>query len=371
MRSTACALLYSMGLAAMVSLLTGCERPSMETVQRGYRGNGMELVINPRLQAEQIAKNEAPESLPPASSDGPRAAQVYQNVKVLGHLSAGEFTRTMVSITNWVAPQQGCTYCHNPANFADDSLYTKVVARRMLQMTQRVNADWKPHVGATGVTCYTCHRGNPVPAEVWFAQAPSGRPGAMLGSKAGQNEPALQVGYTSLPSDPFSTYLLGAQEVRVAAKTALPDRFEKNPAGTMSAEHTYGLMMHFSKSLGVNCTYCHNTRAMGEWTNNPVTRQTAWYGIRMVRELNTAFLDPLGPVYPAQRLGELGDAPKANCATCHQGAYKPLYGASMLAAHPELASYPGASKVAANAVTATAGSGDPKGDKKSKRAQSD
>jgi photosynthetic reaction center cytochrome c subunit len=110
---------------------------------------------------------------------------------------------------------------------------------------------------------------------------------------------------------------------------------------------------------------------MGEWANNPVTRQTAWYGIRMVRELNTAFLDPLGPVYPAQRLGELGDAPKANCATCHQGAYKPLYGASRLPAHPELARYPGAGKVAVNASAATAGSGDSKGDKKSKRAQSD
>jgi photosynthetic reaction center cytochrome c subunit len=28
--------------------------------------------------------------------------------------------------------------------------------------------------------------------------------------------------------------------------------------------------------------------------------------------------------------------PKANCTTCHQGAYKPLYGASMLADYPEL-----------------------------------
>jgi mono/diheme cytochrome c family protein len=26
----------------------------------------------------------------------------------------------------------------------------------------------------------------------------------------------------------------------------------------------------------------------------------------------------------------MGDVAKVNCATCHQGAYKPLYGASML-----------------------------------------
>ncbi len=37
----------------------------------------------------------------------------------------------------------------------------------MLQMTRAINAQWKQHVADTGVTCYTCHRGQPVPAEVW------------------------------------------------------------------------------------------------------------------------------------------------------------------------------------------------------------
>jgi outer membrane protein OmpA-like peptidoglycan-associated protein len=32
----------------------------------------------------------------------------------------------------------------------------------------------------------------------------------------------------------------------------------------------------------------------------------------------------------------LGDAPKANCGTCHQGVYKPLFGANMLKDYPEL-----------------------------------
>ena len=319
-----------------VALLAGCERPPMETVQRGYRGTGMEQVANPRLVAAQIPLNTAPDALPEASAEGPKAAQIYQNVKVLGGLSAGQFVRTMTAITSWVAPEQGCVYCHNPANFADDSLYTKVVARRMLQMTQHLNSDWKPHVGSTGVTCYTCHRGNPVPAQVWFTEPEKGRPNGMLGARFGQNEPARKVGYSSLPLDPLTPYLLGNEEIRVASKAALPDRM--NPNGVKEAERTYGLMMHFSQSLGVNCTYCHNSRATGEWENNPPTRLTAWHGIRMVRDLNQRYLEPLTPVYPAERLGELGDAPKASCATCHQGAYKPLYGVSMLDAHPELAS---------------------------------
>jgi photosynthetic reaction center cytochrome c subunit len=31
-----------------------------------------------------------------------------------------------------------------------------------------------------------------------------------------------------------------------------------------------------------------------------------------------------------------GDVAKVNCATCHQGAYKPLYGFPMIKDHPEL-----------------------------------
>ena len=33
---------------------------------------------------------------------------------------------------------------------------------------------------------------------------------------------------------------------------------------------------------------------------------------------------------------ESGDVAKVNCATCHQGAYKPLYGAAMAKHYPEL-----------------------------------
>jgi photosynthetic reaction center cytochrome c subunit len=46
----------------------------------------------------------------------------------------------------------------------------------------------------------------------------------------------------------------------------------------------------------------------------------------------------LKPVFPAARLGPLGDVPKVGCATCHQGAYKPLYAAPMLKNYPALAS---------------------------------
>jgi photosynthetic reaction center cytochrome c subunit len=340
------------GLLAAATLLAGCERPPIEAVQHGYRGTAMAQIYNPRTVAAQAPLNAVPESPAPASPDGPKAGQIYQNVKVLGDLSVGEFARHMISITAWVSPKEGCTYCHVGENFADDGKYTKVVARRMLEMTQQINANWKNHVAQTGVTCYTCHRGNPVPANVWFTEPPQAKASTFLGNRAGQNIAAPSVGLASLPGDPFTPFLLGAEPIRVNGPTALPTG---NRMSTKQTEWTYSLMEHMSTSLGVNCTYCHNTRAFQSWDDAPPQRVTAWYGIRMARELNNDYLLPLTASFPANRLGPTGDVAKIGCGTCHQGAYKPLNGVSMLAGHPELAAPRQAAPVpAAPAASATA-----------------
>ncbi|MGE4241289.1 photosynthetic reaction center cytochrome PufC [Ramlibacter sp.] len=332
------------------ALLSGCERPPVLSVQSGYRGTGMEQVYNPRLLAEQAPGQAMPAALDPASPDGPKAGQIYQNVKVLGHLSIGEFARNMTAITAWVAPKEGCTYCHNPANFADDGKYAKVVARRMLQMTQHINTDWKTHVADTGVTCYTCHRGNPVPPSVWFT-AEGAKPGnRMSGNKGGQNAPAESVAYASLPNDPFTPFISQSLSSRVIGPTALPTG---NRASVKQAEWTYGMMMHMSDSLGVNCTYCHNSRSFASWESSSPQRVTAYHGIRLARDLNVSYLEPLTSTFPKERLGPNGDVAKVNCATCHQGAYKPLNGAKMLQSHPELAR-PGPAMPAAAAASAGA-----------------
>jgi photosynthetic reaction center cytochrome c subunit len=95
-------------------------------------------------------------------------------------------------------------------------------------------------------------------------------------------------------------------------------------------------MVYMSNSLGVNCTFCHNTQSFGDWALSPPQRTVAWNGIRMARELNTEYLLPLGKVLPPNRLGPTGDAPKAACATCHQGVNKPLYAAAMAKDFPGL-----------------------------------
>lgn len=324
----------SLALAAL--LISGCERPPVESTQVGYRGTGMVDVQNPRDPKEAMAY---PDATPLASSRGPRAGDVYQNVQVLGDLSVAEFTRLMTAITEWVSPEQGCNYCHNPQNLASDDLYTKVVSRRMIQMTQYVNEDWDDnHVKSTGVNCYTCHRGKNVPEYIWFTSTgEQSDMAANAGNLMGQNQASQATGYTSLPVDPYTTYLTSPDNprARIIPEAMFPS--EDYYATIQQTESVYGLMFHLSSSLDVNCTYCHQTASFQSWDISNPARRNAYFGIEMVRALNADYLTPLQPVYPDYRLGELGDAPKAYCATCHQGQKKPLNGAPAIDMYPSLA----------------------------------
>jgi len=313
------------------------ERPPMEGIQRGFRGVGMEQVYNPRFLAEARDENQAPLSLPRLPDAGGKAGVVYKNVQVLGGESVGNFTRLMASITNWVSPTQGCAYCHDVNNMAADTLYTKVVSRRMIQMVQHINADWKTHVAETGVTCYTCHRGQPVPANIWYNNPGPVQAGGFAQSPAGKNHPTAVANSSSLPFDPFTPFLEQDNNIRIVSQTALPGT---DRSSIKQTDWTYSLMMHFSQALGVQCTYCHNSRSWTDWSQSTPARVTAWYGIRMVRDVNNNYLDPLHTVFPEVRLGPEGDSPKVNCATCHNGVYKPLFGVSMVTDFPELRTVP-------------------------------
>jgi photosynthetic reaction center cytochrome c subunit len=322
-------------LALGALLIAGCNNPSTNSVQRGYRGTGMVQLYSPTQSATLAANNTIPAVLA-IPAGGPAAKTIFKNLQVVGDLDISQFTGLMGAINTWVAPQVGCPYCHVDGDLASDAKYTKVVARRMLQMVRRINTDWKPHVAATGVTCYTCHRGQPVPANIWFRDpGPVTAKGGMLGNRAGQNSVGVKVAYSSLPYDPLTKYLDQANEIRVMSNGPLiaPNH---QAVGIKDAESTYALMMNISQSLGVNCTYCHNSQNFADWKISTPQRNTAWVGIRMVRELNGDYLGPLASVLPPNRHGPLGDGPKVGCVTCHQGAYKPLFGTPMAKDFPAL-----------------------------------
>jgi photosynthetic reaction center cytochrome c subunit len=319
-------------LTTAMLLTAGWSHPPIHGAQGGYRGLGMvQLSTN---ESERLLKlaNQLPEPIDKASPEGDKAATIYKNVKVLTDLSTDQFNRVMLAMSNWVAPpDQGCNYCHNPNDMSDDSLYTKRVARVMLQMTRHINKDWQAHVAQTGVTCYTCHRGQPVPANIWFNE-PS-RESGFAATNYGFGHPDKFNGSTAMSTDPFPDLLNASGAIRVQATQALPTSHKSTVQAT---EKTYSLMMAISNSLGVNCTFCHNSREFGQWSESTPARVVAWHGLQMTQDLNEKYLMALQQEWPANRLGPDGDGPKLYCATCHQGAQKPLLGVSLAKDWPEL-----------------------------------
>lgn len=318
--------------------LAGCDRA--DSVQRGHRGTGMLQLYDSGYAARAVDDNQIPEPEPVEEPDPelPMVGEVHKNVQVLTDLNVLEFSRLMQAMSTWVSPEEGCEFCHNPNNLASDEKYAKVVARRMLVMTREINSKWSSHVADTGVTCWTCHRGQAVPSGDWFRHPGEGDTMQNVIGHRGQQNTAgvVAVGNSSLPYDPLSTYLNTEEpNIRVQGNDALQTG---NRQSIRQAEFTYGLMIYMSQSLGVNCTYCHNTRALAAWDQSTPQRATAWYGIRMVRDLNVNYLNPIASLLPKHRLSAEGDGPKVGCLTCHKGAYKPLFGQSMLGpeGHPEL-----------------------------------
>ena len=113
----------------------------------------------------------------------------------------------MISITEWVAPEQGCAYCHDDENLAADTVYTKIVARRMLQMTRHINADWKPHVAATGRHLLHLPPRQTGAANIWFNNPGPPQARRNGGQTPQQNHPGKSNGLTSMTLDPFTPYL--------------------------------------------------------------------------------------------------------------------------------------------------------------------
>lgn len=316
------------------------------SVQSGPRGTGMSKAefyyfAKPDPSIEEYYTDD------PIIPEGgePLAKDIYENVQVLGDLTEDNFNRLMNAMTVWVAPDEGCAYCHGDGDvetYGSDDLYTKVVSRRMIEMTQNINENWDGHVNANaevGVNCSTCHRGQNVPSEIWFKNTPI-LDTNMAGWSANQNRATSTSQFTSLPSDALEEYLVNYEQITVHD---LESRVAGSPADgeTRTIQHTertYSLMNYISNSLGQNCVFCHNSRAF--YDTEQVTPQwaTASLGIAMVQELNNDYLIPLEGEYPEERLGPVHmDAPKAACKTCHKGYNKPYQGMNVIADWPELA----------------------------------
>jgi len=328
----------AVGAAVVVAVLLMLYGAAYQTdsVQTGPSGTGMSYQKFKSAQApdpaiEDFARTRTQPIVP---TGGERLArEVHGNAPPeLSELTVANYDRLVEAMRAWTGI---------PDLFQGDETYQTRVARRMIEMTRNLNENWDGHVasdGEGGVTCYTCHRGQPVPSGIWFKVAPilEGR----AGWSAVQNIATRQAISTSLPHDALEKYLLEGEQIAVHDLEPRVPSDPSDPADRtwQNAERTYSLMNYFSHSLGRNCTFCHNTRAFYDGAQVTPQWATASLGIQMVNEMNSEYLAPLRDEYPENRLGPIhGDAPKAACLTCHKGYGKPMGGLDVISDYPELA----------------------------------
>ena len=133
------------------------------------------IVTQPDLRAQAPAAGGPPQ-LPATAANmkGKTAGEFYKNVKVLKDVPAGDIHPAMEYITT--ALGVGCGYCHVPGKFDSDDRHDKNVARSMMKMMIALDAD--VFDGKRELTCYTCHRGQAIPASTLVfpgETAPNGR----------------------------------------------------------------------------------------------------------------------------------------------------------------------------------------------------
>ena len=295
------------------------------------------------------APNNPPEHYgvdPAALTDTRPATEAYPGITVPPGTTAGEFMKLHVAITNWTAPKNGCAFCHTGTNYASNAKPQMHTARVMTEMVRKLNADWGSHLGNAGVTCYTCHRGQNVPPMVFYpSQAPL--PNHFANWEENWNYAASTV-RDFFPPNGFEEYNLQSTPAHIQSNTALTSN---GPAGQDEFKRQYEYMMQMSDGIGVNCGFCHNSRAFFDWGQSTPMRWSGLSGLHMTRRINNEVLMPLAqtmpqtrevvdglhpPIIPSYEAGPQNGNALVICATCHYGAPKPLNGLNMAHDYPLL-----------------------------------
>lgn len=326
---------------AIVALIFWGQPFATDSMQTGPRGTGMEVVefksdlATPDPGIESFLSSTSAPVVPGGGEQTAGAAR--ENVPPgLENLTVENYDRLLAAMRAWTGI---------PDLFESADNYQTAVGHVMITMTQNINENWDGHVNANkevGVTCFTCHRGQPVPSDIWFKATPVVK--AAEGWAAVQNRVTPLSSFTSLPSDALETFLLDYGTISVhdleSRVAGIPGKDDY--PGIQHAERTYALMNYVANSLGVNCNFCHNSRAFYDGAQVTPQWGTESLGIQMVQEINNEYLVPLEGLYPPERLGPVHqDAPKAACKTCHKGYQQPLQGTNVIGDWPELATTTG------------------------------
>lgn len=286
------------------------------------------------------------------------------NVQVLSGLTSAEVWTYMVQYVSG-GLGVGCQYCHDINNFAADTYPQKTSARNMLYLVSDVNAQFivdLPNWQGNYIQCATCHNSAPNNLEAVGAQFVKSVPDIpVVVDPLDENgepilDPALkpaalreQVGL----QDAVLWYIYNYQVWKPFVADD-PESGRGSLALTLDGGRTQdqvtinqNVMNYQGWSLGVGCTFCHNSRnfvayelnAAGNLVN-PVSGYNKLKAQRMMQL--TTYLAENWPTYGAlpkdaiptaldggasrfsyQTLGDGQIYNVPGCYTCHQGANIP------------------------------------------------
>ncbi|MFM2309825.1 MAG: hypothetical protein RLY87_1947 [Chloroflexota bacterium] len=234
-------------------------------------------------------KNLKPESLA-AMQEYTKANEQPQNAKVLKGWTTAQISAYMVAQVSG-GLKVDCSYCHNVANFADDTNPKKVTARAMMLMSGDLNRQFinklpfileGQKIGFE-LTCATCHNGQPQ-------------------LTAGTYPRSIQ---NTLPNDfrlPLDRNFPGGV-VLTGDKTKSLDEAEINQ----------NVMYHMNVSLGQGCTFCHNARYFPATGVEQGGRDQKAYAILMLQMSK----------YMKENYSSIMANKDPSCWMCHQGAVIP------------------------------------------------
>jgi hypothetical protein len=147
-------------LVCLIWLVTAL---SLLTINHAAGFNGTQDLAQSKLSSHSNALTPEVVSLQSASEDKP-VEQVRKNIQVLKGLPSSQ----LFPLMNFVSASLGvrCAYCHvNHGGGGDDWVWesddkeTKRTARQMMRMVLEMNRNNLEAFRGSGVTCFTCHRG--------------------------------------------------------------------------------------------------------------------------------------------------------------------------------------------------------------------
>ena len=122
-------------------------------------GSSVAFRAHDRRRSVALTATLVAQGPPPPTTNG-RAG--YKNIKALKGTPANQLNQSMHLIKGALGVD--CLYCHIEREWEKDTKPPKAVATQMISMVMDINRT--QFGGRQVVTCYTCHNGRPVPADM-------------------------------------------------------------------------------------------------------------------------------------------------------------------------------------------------------------